>query len=72
MREASSVSKSHIFTNYLIGLYNAGPKSALFLVVALIRAGVNEASVKSTIPKKEKNIFGKITVFKISRSDSFG
>ena len=35
------------------------------LIMALILA-------KEAIFKKEKNIFGKITVFKISRSDSFG
>ena len=31
--------------DYLMGPYNAGPKSALFLRVALIKAGVRGASV---------------------------
>ena len=35
--------------NYLIGPYNAGPKSALFLRVAEIRAGVKRAGVKRAV-----------------------
>ena len=35
--------------NYLMGPYNAGPKSALFLRVAEIRAGVKRAGVKRAI-----------------------
>ena len=34
---------------YLMGPYNAGPKSALFLRVAEIRAGVKRAGVKRAV-----------------------
>ena len=51
---------------YLISPYNAGPKSVLFLRVALIRAGINGASVKRAIFKREKNILEKSSVFKIN------
>ena len=40
----------------LIGPYKAGPKSALFLRMVLIRAGVNGADVQKAIFKGEKNI----------------
>jgi len=40
----------------LIGPYNAGPKSELFLRVALIRAGINGVGVKRTVLKRKKNI----------------
>ena len=41
--------------NYLIGLYSAGPYSALFLRLALIRAGVDGAGVNwAVFPRKEK------------------
>ena len=36
-------------TKYLMGPYNAGPKSALFLRVAEIRAGVKKAGVKRAV-----------------------
>ena len=35
--------------NYLMGPYNAGPKSALYLRVAKIRAGVKRAGVKRAV-----------------------
>ena len=53
---------------YLIGPYNAGPMSALFLRVALIRAGVNGSGVKRAIFKREKNILEKSSVLKISHN----
>ena len=37
------------FLIYLMGPYNAGPKSALFLRVAEIRAGVKRAGVKRAV-----------------------
>ena len=54
--------------DYLIGPYNAGPKWALFLRVALIRAGVSGAGVKRAIFKREKNILEKSSVLKISHN----
>ena len=38
---------------YLMGPFNAGPNSALFLGVALIRAGVRRAGVKWAILKMQ-------------------
>ena len=43
--------KNVLFT-FENGPYNAGPKSALFLRVALIRAGVNGAGVERAIFKR--------------------
>ena len=48
-----------------MGLYNAGPKSALFLRVALIKAGVREAGVIRAILKGEYNVFEKLSFFEI-------
>ena len=45
---------------YLIGPYNAGPKSAIFLRVALIRAGVSGVGIKRAIFKRGRNILEKI------------
>ena len=59
-------SHTHVYRTYLIGPYNAGPKSALFLRVALIRAGVNGAGVKRAIFKRKKNILEKSSVLKTS------
>ena len=47
---------NHTFPSYLIGPYDAGPKSALFLRMVLIRAGVNGADVQKAIFKGQKNI----------------
>ena len=48
---------------YPIRPYNAGPKSG-FLRVALIRAGVNGAGVKSAIFERKTNILEKSSVLK--------
>ena len=52
----------------LMGPYNAGPKSALFLRVALIlKAGVREAGVIRAILKREYHVLllGKLIFFEI-------
>ena len=42
-----------VIRQYLMGPFNAGPNSALFLGVALIRAGVRGAGVKWAILKMQ-------------------
>ena len=42
--------------SYLMGPYNAGPKSALFFRVAVIKAGVREAGVIRSILKREYHV----------------
>ena len=49
--------------NYLMGPYNAGPKSELFLRVALINAGVRGAGVIRAILKREYLVFEKLSFF---------
>ena len=44
-----SEDRSPAWRIYLMGPYNAGPKSALFLRVAEIRAGVERAGVKRAV-----------------------
>ena len=46
-----------IHLDYLMGVYNAGPKSALFLRVALIKGGVTGAGVIRAILKREYHVF---------------
>ena len=48
-----------------MGPYNAAPKSALFLRVALIKAGVRGAGVIRTILKREYPVFEKLSFFEI-------
>ena len=43
-----------------MGPYNAGPKSALFLRVALIKAGARGAGVIRAILKREYHVFEKL------------
>ena len=47
-----------------MGLYNAGPKSALFLRVALIKAGVRGTGV---ILKREYNVFESLSFSKSAK-----
>ena len=48
-----------------MGPYNAGPKSALFLRVALIKAGVRGAGVIRAILERECHVFEKLIFFEI-------
>ena len=50
---------------YLKGPYNAGPKSALFLRVALIKAGVTGAGAIRAVLKREHPVFEKLSYFEI-------
>ena len=50
---------------YLMGPYNAGPKSVLFLRVTLIKAGVRGAGVIRAILKREYYVFEKLSFFEI-------
>ena len=52
-------------SNYLMGPYNAGPKSTSFLRVALIKAGVKGAGVKRAILERECHVFEKLSFFEI-------
>ena len=56
---------------YLIGSYNAGPKPALFLRVALIKAGVRVAGVIRAILEREYHVFEKLYFFEIWYIASF-
>ena len=47
-----------------MGLYNAGPKSALFLRVALIKAGVRGAGEIRDILEREYHFFEKLFFFR--------
>ena len=49
---------------YLMGPFNAGPKSALFLVVVLIKAGVRGPGVIRPILKREYHVFEKLSFSK--------
>ena len=48
---------------YLMGPFKPGPKSALVLRVALIKAGVRGAGVISAILKREFHVFEKLSFF---------
>ena len=48
-----------------MGPYNAGPKSALFLRVALIKAGVRGAGVIRAILEREYHVFENLYIFLI-------
>ena len=48
-----------------MGPYNAGPKSALFLRVAEIKAGVRGAGVIRAVLKREYHVFEKLSFFEI-------
>ena len=48
-----------------MGPYNAGPKSALFLRVALIKAGVIGAGVIRAILEREYRVFEKLSFLEI-------
>ena len=48
-----------------MGSYDAGPKSALFLRVALIKANVRGAGVITAILEKEYCVFEKLSFFEI-------
>ena len=48
-----------------MGPYNAGHKSALFLRVALIKAGVRRAAVIRAILEREYHVFEKLPFFEI-------
>ena len=52
-------------TTYLMGPYNAGPKSVLFLRVALIKAGVRGAGVIMAILERDYHVFEKLSYFEI-------
>ena len=54
-----------IGTTFLVGPYNAGPKSALFFRVALIKAGVRGAGVIRAIIKREYHVFENLSFFEI-------
>ena len=47
-----------------MGPYNAGPISALFLSVALIKAGVRGAGVMRAILKREYHVFERLSFFR--------
>ena len=48
-----------------MGPYDAGPKSALFLRVAIIKAGVRGADVIRAILESEYHLFEKLSFFQI-------
>ena len=48
-----------------MGPYNAGPESALFLQVALIKAGVGGAGVIRAILKREYLVFEMLSFFEV-------
>ena len=54
-----------------MGPYSSGPKSALFLRVALIRAAVRAAGVIRAILEGEYYVFEKISFFEIWYIASF-
>ena len=56
---------TQITSRYLMGPYDAGPKSALFLRVAIIKAGVRGADVIRAILESEYHLFEKLSFFQI-------
>ena len=53
------------FQYLFMGPYNAGPKSALFLRVVLMKAGVRGAGVIRAISKREYHVFEKLSYCEI-------